>query len=320
MTILGAKLFGDISIFENQKECVLSIGNFDGVHLGHTSMLKKMREENPTLPIVALTFHPHPMRVLTPENPKLLITTLDERIELLQKNGVDLVVVQEFDRVFAAKSAHDFCSEFVEAKFNLQKLYLGYDFNFGKNRQGNFEFLIQYGKEKGWDVIQCESFILDGESVSSTRIRDAVQSGDMDAAAYLLGRPFSLSGEIVRGEQLGRKIGFPTANIAWENELTPRLGVYACEIKLVGDNRTLQGVMNCGVRPTVGGGLGKQIETHIFEFDEEIYGVRATYLIKKFLRPEQKFSGLDALKAQITKDVQFAKAYFESAYAPTIPT
>lgn len=290
----------------------VTFGIFDGVHLGHRSLVEQLRAEAAVagLPSLVVTFFPHPTRLFTPQAPKPLLLPLKRRIELLKAAGADCVLVQTFDARFAELSADAFCEEYLGGVLNVGRAVLGYNFSYGKNREGSWDHFSALARRLGWSARLGTAALLDGEAVSSTRVRNAVLAGEAETAARLLGRAFALSGTVVRGNQLGRTIGFPTANIHTENEVLPRCGVYACEVEISGRGVRHAAVMNCGHRPTVAEGLKLQIEAHILDFSEEIYGAGVTYHVRHFIRPERKFSGLSELKDQIAADTARTREYF----------
>ena len=281
---------------------VVVIGNFDGVHRGHQAVLRQARgiADADGLACVVLTFDPHPREVLggTARPP---LTTLARRIELLRAHGADDVAIQPFSLEFAAWSPDRFARDLLAARLSARAVVVGENFRFGAKRAGDLPKLRELGAELGF---RAEAAQVDGDAkgpFSSTRVRQALAAGDLAEATLVLGRPHSLSGTVEEGDRVGRKIGFPTANLGGVVELLPPYGVYAIRA----DGRA--GVMNIGVRPTVGGS-SLRIEAHLFDFDGDLYGTAMRVELIGRIRGEQKFSGLDELKAQIAKDADAARA------------
>ncbi|MEN9530078.1 MAG: hypothetical protein RI932_1951 [Pseudomonadota bacterium] len=308
----GFSVFGRTDLIAQQQPIALTIGNFDGVHLGHMHVLKTLREFTKDLPIVALTFDPHPTVVLSPQLAKPSLVPMSKRVDLLLAAGVDAVVVQKFSFSFAQLSADDFVSEYLLKSFNIRAAVIGFDFCYGANRSGDWNHFEAFAKVRGFAARQAEPLFIDGLPVSSSRIRAAILAKEFEAAQKMLGRDFCLNGVVVKGDQRGRQIGFPTANLGLLDEscLVPPFGVYAVEVFLPGEKTPRPGVMNCGVRPTIADGLKLQIEAHILDYTGDLYGSEIAFAIKKFIRTELKFSGLDHLKAQIQSDVNQARLYF----------
>jgi len=287
----------------------LAIGVFDGVHLGHQAVIGRAldgaRQGGGTA--VVVTFDPHPVRVLRPEQAPRLLTSAAHKLQLIRDLGVAHQLIIHFDHAFAATEPEDFIRELAAAAQPLREICVGFEWCFGKGRAGNLALIERLGDELGFSEVGVPAVKIDGEIVSSTLIRAAVESGDLARAAKLLGREFTILGTVVEGDRLGRKLGFPTANLSAHNEQYPPNGVYAVEARR-GD-RTLPGVANIGVRPTVKNAGGERLlEVHLFDFQEEIYGEDLEITFRKFLRPEQKFPGLDALREQIQKDAAQARA------------
>ncbi len=292
-------------------QAVVTIGTFDGVHQGHQQILAQMRSEAARIggETVIITFHPHPRKIVSsvPGDVKLL-NTLNEKITLLEKAGIDHLVVIPFDHQFANQTADAYVKDFLFAYFKPAIVIIGYDHRFGKGRTGNYHLLEQYGKELGFKVKEITEEILNEVVVSSTRIREALLNNDIAIANHFLGYPYFFEGIVVEGNQLGRTLGFPTANlhISSEEKLIPGNGVYAVKINrgswtVDREPDFLFGMMNIGVRPTVDG-KKRVIEVNIFDFNEDIYGKNLLISIVGFLRGEVKFSGLEALKAQLKED------------------
>ncbi len=296
---------------------VAAMGNFDGLHLGHRAVLDHTAEQarQRNAPFLVLTFEPHPRRFFRPELPPFRLTPLADKVRLLRPHAVDGLIVLPFTAGLAATSAEDFAALLREAA-GIDRVVVGHDFRFGRDRRGDPAALAQTA---GLSVsVTPEVTDLDGVACSSTRIRELIQAGDCQAAARLLGRPVEIQGRVRRGDQRGRTIGFPTANLDMAGYLPPRHGVYAARFGLPGGRPVLPGedrdlvwmdaVANFGLRPTVGGGR-PLLEVHLPGFSGDIYGATVRVQLLEFLRPEQKFSGLDALKGQITRDTAAAMAF-----------
>ncbi|MEP7142118.1 MAG: bifunctional riboflavin kinase/FAD synthetase [Ferruginibacter sp.] len=293
-----------LPVFRN---AMITIGTFDGVHGGHQQIIQLMKSEALKAggETIILTFHPHPRKIVgNAQGPVFLLNTLDEKITLLEKYGIDHLVVVPFTEAFANQPAEAYIADFLVSTFHPHTIIIGHDHRFGKGRSGDFQLLEDKAAEYGYEVKEIPGFMLQDMTISSTRIRDALLKGDIDTANHFLGYDYFFSGKVVQGNKLGRTIGYPTANleIEDENKLVPGNGVYAVLInneKLIIHNLT--GMMNIGVRPTVGG-TARVIEVNIFNFDKDIYGEMLTITVKKHLRSEVKFAGLDALKEQLARD------------------
>jgi riboflavin kinase / FMN adenylyltransferase len=288
------------------RNAVVTIGTFDGVHTGHQQLIAQMRKRAAEVSgeTVIITFDPHPRTVLKAASGIRLINTLDEKIELLSDKGIDCLVVIPFTEKFAQLSAEDYISQFLIRYFQPHTLIIGYDHHFGKGRSGNYELLKKQSEFYHYNLLEIPAHLLDSISVSSTRIREALIEADMDTANHLLGYTFYFSGEVIEGNRLGRSIGYPTANLSIQDEfkLIPGDGVYAVEVQVSDEpSKTYRAMMNIGFRPTVNG-TKRMIEVNIFNFERMIYGRSLKVFVKRFLRAEQKFSGLDALKEQLALD------------------
>ncbi|CDG98981.1 bifunctional: flavokinase; FAD synthetase [Xenorhabdus bovienii str. puntauvense] len=289
--------------------CVLTIGNFDGVHRGHQALLKHLKQEGlrSGLPTMVMIFEPQPLEVFAADKAPARLTRLRDKIRYLSQYGVDYLLCVKFDRNFAANSPEAFVSRLLVEKLGVKFLAIGDDFRFGKNRLGDFHYLQQAGKQYGFDVASTDSFCDSGLRISSTAIRQALQDDDLALAETLLGHPYSISGRVVHGNRLGRTIGFPTANLPLKRLVAPVKGVYAVEVYGLGD-KPLPGVANIGNRPTVSG-LGQQLEVHLIDTQMDLYGRHIDVVLRKKLRDEQRFASLDALKQQIANDVVAARDY-----------
>jgi riboflavin kinase/FMN adenylyltransferase len=283
---------------------VLSIGVFDGIHLGHQAVLRRALEDAKSVDgtPVALTFEPHPLRVLRPGHAPRLLTSAAHKARLIEAEGFPYLLVVPFDLDFAAQPPEVFIRGLAAAARPLRQICVGENWAFGAKRSGNVALLRALGDELDFSVAEVGAVQMDGGTVSSTRIREAVERGDLAAARRLLGRDYTILGTVEAGARLGREIGFPTANLRAHNEQFPPDGVYAVRVAL--DGRTWKGVANIGYRPTVtGGDAERKLEVHLFEFTGDLYGRDLDVDFIRFLRGEQKFSGLEALKAQIASDV-----------------
>ena len=286
----------------------LAIGVFDGVHLGHQAVIRRALEDaraaNGTA--VVVTFDPHPVRVMRPQQAPRLLTSTQHKAQLIERLGVSELLVIPFTPELAALSPEAFVLSLHAACRPLREICVGHTWSFGRDRAGNLELLKTMGDQLGFDEVGLPAVEIDGEVVSSTLVRAAVETGDLQRASRFLGRDFTILGTVVRGDQLGRTIGFPTANLSAHNEQFPPNGVYAVEA--VCEGRTLPGVVNIGVRPTIATASGERVlELHLFDFIADIYGQDVEVVFRRFLRPEQKFAGLDALKTQIARDVADAR-------------
>ena len=295
----------------NERPTVLTIGAFDGVHLGHQHLIGSAVRRARALACqsAVLTFDPHPDLVIHPERERLYLTGLDERAELIAGLGVDLLIVMPFTRDVMALSAHEFMAQVCGAAA-LRELWVGWDFALGRRREGDLARLRDIGRQLGYSVHPVDAYTLaDGTLVSSTRIRGALRDGETGAAAALLGRPFSVRGPVAEGERRGRTIGFPTANVLVDqHHVLPGDGVYVCHAWL-GDTR-YGAVTNIGMRPTFAG-TRRTVEAYLLDFADDIYGEMLRLDMLHRLRPEQKFAGVAALVAQITRDVAAAREWLQ---------
>jgi riboflavin kinase/FMN adenylyltransferase len=289
----------------------VTIGNFDGLHLGHQAMLARLQDVARArgLPSCVLSFEPHPREFFTPEQAPARLSSLREKAECLQRRGIDRLHVFRFDRAFSALSAETFIEQVLGRTLQTRYVLVGDDFRYGARRTGDFALLKQMGASLGFDTESLPTVEVAGERSSSTAVRHALAAGELEHATRLLGRPYSISGRVVHGDKLGRDIGFPTANIQLKHNRPPLMGIFA--VKLSGLNgRSLPGVASLGKRPTVKGADAVPVlEVHLFDFDAEIYGrrVRVEFLHK--LRDEEKYPDLDSLVAQIRRDVDNARQF-----------
>ena len=292
---------------------VATIGNFDGVHLGHQELMhdlvRRAAEIGGTPSVV--TFHPHPIQVLAPDNAPRQVQTLKQKLAILESLGIQLVIVIPFDLELAHLSAVDFAGDILWERLGLKEIYVGPNFAFGHRREGSFNLLKEIGAEKGFAVGRIRQIQFRGSRVSSTEVRQALISGQVALARRLLGRPYMLEGEIVHGTATGSGLRLPTANLRTENELIPRRGVYVTLLTVEGNRR--QSVTNIGVRPTVtgsGSSAPLTIESHVLDFEQDLYGRRVNLEFFVRLREERRFRDKDALVSQIGRDVARARRYF----------
>ena len=304
-------VYKDINSLPVFNKAVITTGSFDGVHLGHAQIISQLINEAKRIngtPIL-ITFYPHPKQIVQiKDKPLFVLNTPEEKYELLQKMGIENIVVVPFDKEFSELSAKKYIDDFLVKKFNPSLIVVGYDHRFGNNREGDFNLLKNEGINNNYEVIEIPEHILKDITISSTKIRTALFSGQTDTAAAYLGYNYFFSGIVMEGNKLGRTIGYPTANlnIANENKLIPGNGVYAVDISI--NKRFYKGMMNIGNRPTVKG-KERTIEVNIFNFSEDIYGEEIKIILKKFLRNEIKFQGLEMLTAQLKIDENQSKIF-----------
>ncbi len=293
--------------------CVATIGNFDGVHRGHQAILQRLRERAAELqlPSCVVIFEPQPREFFAPDNAPVRLSRLRDKLELLAAAGVDRVLCLAFNRRLRELSAADFVRTVLVDGLGVQHLEVGDDFRFGCDRAGDFPFLEQAGKQFGFSVEDAITIELDGERVSSTRVRNAAQVADFALVEQLLGCPFSISGRVLHGQKLGRQLGTPTANVQLKRRRAPLNGVYLVSVEL--DGRVQPGVANIGMRPTVAGDGRAHLEVHLLDFAGDLYGRRLTVVFHQKLRDEQRFASLEALKAAIDADIASARAYWQRA-------
>ena len=314
---------------------VLTIGTFDGVHLGHQQILEQLKQEAKRIggETVIITFHPHPRKVVSGEQPAFhLLNTIEERIELLDKNGIDHLVIVPFTPVFAQQTPEAYIEHFLIEKFRPHTIIIGYDHRFGQGRTGNYKLLEAYSDRLGFRLMEIPPHVIDENTVSSTRIRQAILESQIGQANALLGYDFFFEGTVVEGNKLGRVLGYPTANLRIENEekLVPGNGIYVVEAELrsqrpeagsqISDSgpqtsglrpqtSLFRGMMSIGIRPTITDNR-RTIEVNLFDFNADIYGRTLRVYVKKYIRPEEKFDGLEALKDQLAKDKEVSLHYF----------
>lgn len=282
---------------------ILTLGTFDGVHVGHKKILERVTQKNSdeNVESLVLTFFPHPRMVLEEKSNVKLLNSLSEKIELLKKIGLENLVIHPFDEKFSQLTAQEFVKSVLVDQFNIQKIIIGHDHRFGKNRTANIDDLVSFGKQYGFEVEQISVQEIEAVSVSSTKIRKALQDGNMDLANEFLGYNYFLTGTVTQGKQIGRTIDFPTANLKIEEnyKLIPRNGVYIASSII--DNQVYFGMMNIGFNPTVGG-ENLNLEVHYFDFNKDLYNQVIAVSLLKFIRPEQKFDSVQLLREQLEKD------------------
>lgn len=300
------KVYTNIEALPPFKNAVITIGTFDGVHQGHLQIIRQLIKEADKVQgePVLITFHPHPKQVVdSVKKPLFLLNTPEEKIELLHFAGINNIVIVPFTRDFAEQPPGNYIKDFLVDKFHPHTIIIGYDHRFGKDRAGDYHLLEDEAINFNFKVTEIPEHVLQDVTISSTKIREALLSGDIETANIFLGYNYFLSGTVVDGNKLGKTIGYPTANlqITDEEKLIPSNGVYAVEVTVEGFPGKYTGMMNIGIRPTVDG-TNRVIEVNIFDFDETIYGKMVKVIFKSKLRDEIKFSGLDALKEQLARD------------------
>jgi riboflavin kinase/FMN adenylyltransferase len=289
----------------------VTIGNFDGIHLGHQQVLQQLKTiaDKSVLRSTVIIFEPQPIEFFAPDKAPKRLARFREKIAYLKSQKIDYLLCLKFDQQFSELSAEQFVRDLLVNRLSTRHLVIGDDFRFGKNRGGNFESLQGYGKQYGFDVDNTETLLFDGIRVSSTRIRESIQNDNFTLAATLLGRPYALSGKVSHGQKLGRQLGFPTINIKMGSKTLIVKGIFAVMVKGI-DNRVLQGVASLGTRPTVNG-VDSILEVYILNFNQDVYGysVEVDFLHK--IRDEKKFDSLEELTVNIEQDIVLAKQYFK---------
>lgn len=299
------KIHRDLDSFHAHNP-VLTIGTFDGVHLGHRKIIARLHDLAKSIngESVIFTFDPHPRKVVAPGETSLrLLTTLEEKIALFEQSGIDHLIIYPFTPEFSQLTYEEFVENILVGQIHTKSLVVGYDHKFGKNRQGDFEFLKKCADRMDFQIEKLDVLLMNESHISSTRIREAIQHGDFETANTFLGYPFTFHGTVIEGQKLGRKIQFPTANVATSDpdKIIPGYGVYAVKVNI--HHKTYLGMLNIGSRPTINNNADRRsIEVHIFDFDSDIYGEHIELIFYKKLREEQKFSSIDALKDQLAKD------------------
>lgn len=286
-------------------QTVVTIGTFDGVHKGHQTILQQLKNKSreKQLPGVVITFDPHPRELLHPEQPIQLLNTLEEKIQLFERHGIEHLVIVPFTRAFSLLSAEDYVEKFLVHYFHPAVIIIGYDHHFGHDRKGDIHLLENLQHQYGYTLEEIPPQVVEQVTISSTRIREYLARGEIELANALLGYPYSLSGVVVRGDQIGRKLGYPTANlqIGDSRKLIPAEGVYAATAQIDDDQLCRKGMLNIGYRPTFKG-KELRIEMHIFDFSGDIYGHRIRIYLHAYIRPDQYFESAEALRRQMDRD------------------
>ncbi len=303
------KVYHNLSEYTSSSKAVVTVGTFDGVHIGHQTLLNTIKDEakKDSYESVLLTFWPHPRLVLFPDSSDLkLLNTLEEKIDRLEKTGIDHLIIHPFSREFSRTTALDYVTEILVGSLDVSELVIGYDHHFGRNREGNLENLKALAPAHGFRVKEIPAQEIDDVNVSSTKIRRALMEGDVTTANEYLGYTYMVSGEVTNGAQIGRTIDYPTANIALNDELKliPGNGVYACRVRI--DGQVYGGMANIGRRPTVSEQEESKLEVHIFNFDQTIYGKKVEVSFIQNLRKEVKFENVNQLKEQLDIDADRA--------------
>ena len=289
----------------------VTIGNFDGVHRGHQLVISQLQQvaASASLPTVVIIFEPQPIEFFAPGKAPKRLSRFREKIAYLKAQQIDYLLCLHFDQKLAAQSAEEFVRKILVDSLNTRHLVIGDDFHFGRNRQGNFQFLKDNCERFGFMVDETKTLMIDGERVSSTRIRESINRGDFEKATELLGRPYSLSGKVAHGQKLGRKLGYPTINIKMGDKTLIVKGIFAVNVKGI-DNRVLQGVASIGTRPTVNG-VDTILEVYILGFDQDLYGYSVEVEFLHKIRDEEKFDSLEELSTWIGRDTEKAIAFFK---------
>jgi len=309
------KIHRDLNSFHAKKP-VLTIGTFDGVHLGHRKIIDRLRDLAVKLngESVIFTFDPHPRKVVAQGESNLrILTTMDEKIELFEQSGIDHLIIYPFTTEFAQLSYEQFVEQILVEQIHTKYLVVGYDHKFGKNRQGDFEFLKKCAVQLDFQIEKLDVLLMNESNISSTKIREAIQQGDFETANAFLGYEFVLHGTVVEGQKLGRKIQFPTANVETSDpdKIIPGYGVYAVKAKI--QDQFYKGMLNIGSRPTINNNADhRSVEVHLFDFEADIYGAPIELIFYKKLREEQKFASIDALKEQLSIDQTDTLVFFEA--------
>jgi riboflavin kinase / FMN adenylyltransferase len=306
------EVFRDIEDFRRpEMKTVVTMGNFDGLHLGHQALVANAVAEakRSVTPSLVFTFDPHPLKLLAPERAPQMIVNQRDKMDMLKALGVDAVIVQRFDRRFASIDAEDFVRRYLIERLNLSKIWLGRDLRFGRARAGDAEDLIRWGSSLGFSVGIVEPILVEGKRISSSRIRQLIEQGRVDEVPPMLGRYHFISGSIVNGHHRGRELGFPTANLAAATELIPADGIYATTVEL--QNQRWLSVSSVGHNPTFGEGL-RTIETYVLDFAQDIYGEMVKLSFVQRIREERKFAQIEHLVTQMHEDVRAARAVFEN--------
>lgn len=311
---MDMRVFRDLEIIKGIVNPVITIGTFDGVHLGHQKIISRLNEEAKRVggESVLFTFYPHPRMVLYPESHGLkLIQTQAEKTDKLKRTGLQNLVVYPFTLDFSRLTATEFVRDILVNKLHVRSLVIGYDHQFGKNREGGIPFLERVKDTYGFDLIEISAAEIDEVNISSTKIRNAITEGNIELANQYLGEPYQFTGKVIEGDKIGRSLGFPTANLSIESEvkLLPKEGVYAVHLMFPNGSRGY-GMMNIGYRPTVEGESKQTIEVNVFDFEQDIYDEYLTVQLLKRIRDEEKFQSLNELREQLVKDEESIRNYF----------
>ena len=314
---MSMRIFEGLENVGQIKNPVVTIGTFDGVHIGHQKIIQQLILEAKKIDgeSVLITFHPHPRLVLFPDNHNLqLLQTQAEKLQTLAENGLENVIILPFSKEFSQLSALDFVQTILYKSLRARKIIIGYDHQFGNDRKGNIDFLIAHANDFNYDVIEIPAEEINEVNVSSTKIRTALQDGSIEIANAFLNKPFELSGTVIKGKQLGRTIGFPTANLDLNDstKLIPANGVYAVKVQLLNEEKSYFGMMNIGYRPTVSEAKKQSIEINIFDFQGDLYDSHLKVSLYKRIRMEEKFVNLASLKSQLSKDEALIRSYFST--------
>lgn len=306
------KKYPSASAYKNDRQSIVTIGTFDGVHIGHKAILKRLVEtaKKENLDSVVLTFFPHPRMVLQQKSDIKLINTISERTQLLENTGLEHLVIHPFTHAFSRLTALEYVRDILVNSLKAKKIIIGYDHRFGRNRNADIDDLKEFGKTYNFEVEEISAKELDDVAISSTKIRKALNEGDIDTANSYLGYHFMISGEVIKGKAIGRTIQYPTANLKLKEsyKLVPKNGVYVVQSLIKG--KRIFGITSIGTNPTVGG-KEKTIETHFLNFNEDLYGKEITIEFLKFIRDEETFDSVEILRQEIIKDEKFAKQYLQ---------
>lgn len=307
------KIFHSIKSFQTNKKTIITLGTFDGVHIGHQKIIEKLilNAKASNCDSLVLTFFPHPRMVLQEQSEIQLLNTIEERTSLLKKTGLDNLIIHPFDKAFSRLTAEEFVKNVLVDQLNIQKIVIGHDHRFGRNRTANIDDLVEFGEKYGFEVEQISAQEIEAISVSSTKIRSALEVGNINLANQYLGYAYFLTGNVKKGKQLGRTIGFPTANLKIEEnyKLIPQKGVYI--VSSILNEAIVYGMMNIGINPTVGG-ESISIEIYFLDFNDDLYDQKIQVNLLQRIRSEEKFGSIDLLKVQLEKDKNTVIAFLKN--------